>query len=334
MARERVKYRQLWNRSKQSFDRIKTSRTFRIFLILFWLFEFYGAFFPLPAISIFVSRKTAWLLSPVPVVVAAPVLLLLERGEEIALFSCNSVVVFCNGCFLSELFLRDPLDEVVEELLEGMAVEPTWLDEEEGGSVEGKLLWFRFVRVGWLSWTAVGLSTLGLRGLWVWWSNMYCRLSSFTSLFCTAPKSRSRMSARAPVAAPAAVEALFELSTEARVEVGTAAPWACREEDSVVEAADAAVVLLMMVEQLEDGRGSWCWGWSIVLDLPLKTIKVALNSNVTKHHSSPTILLLLLLLLPLLFRKLDNSGLVLTIDLCRNGKTFWKLLDVAILEST
>ena len=53
---------------------------------------------------------------------------------------------------------------------------------------------------------------------------MYCRLSSFTSLFCTAPKSRSRMSARAPVAAPAAVEALFELSTEARVEVGTAAP--------------------------------------------------------------------------------------------------------------
>ena len=123
VARERVKYRQLWNRSKQSFDRIKTSRTFRIFL--FWLFEFYGAFFPLPAISIFVSRKTAWLLSPVPAVVAAPVLLLLERGEEIALFSCNSVVVFCNGCFLSELFLRDPLDEVVEELLEGMAVEPT-----------------------------------------------------------------------------------------------------------------------------------------------------------------------------------------------------------------
>ncbi len=49
-------------------------------------------------------------------------LLLLERVEaEIALFSCNSVVVFCNGCFLSELFLRDPLDEVVEELLEGMA---------------------------------------------------------------------------------------------------------------------------------------------------------------------------------------------------------------------
>ena len=265
-------------------------------------------------------------------------LLLLERVEaEIALFSCNSVVVFCNGCFLSELFLRDPLDEVVEELLEGMAaVElPTWFDEEEGGSVEGKLLWFGFVRVErWLSWTAaVGLSTLGLRGLRVWWSKMYCRLSSFTSLFCTAPKSRSRMSARAPVA-PAAVEALFELSTEARVEVGTAAPWACREEDSVVEAADAAVVLLMMVEQLEDGRGSWCWGWSIVLDLPLKTIKVALNSNVTKHHSSPTILLLLLLLLPLLFRKLDNSGLVLTIDLCRNGKTFWKLLDVAILEST
>lgn len=105
------------------------------------------------------------------------------------------------------------------------------------------------------------------------------------------------MSARAPVA-PAAVEALFELSTEARVEVGTAAPWACREEDSVVEAADAAVVLLMMVEQLEDGRGSWCWGWSIVLDLPLKTIKVALNSNVTKHHSSAAPTLALALLLP------------------------------------
>jgi hypothetical protein len=31
-------------------------------------------------------------------------------------------------------------------------------------------------------------------------SSMYCRLRLFTSSFCTAPKSRSKMSAKAPVA--------------------------------------------------------------------------------------------------------------------------------------
>lgn len=46
---------------------------------------------------------------------------------------------------------------------------------------------------------------------------MYC----FTSLFCTAPKSRSRMSARAPVQDPVVVATLFEdeLSQVAKEEV-------------------------------------------------------------------------------------------------------------------
>ena len=66
---------------------------------------------------------------------------------------------------------------------------------------------------------------------------MYCRFSSFTSLFCTAPKSKSKMSARAP-------EALFELRSEAEaeaVEAVEAAANVVEDEEARVEvAAEAA----------------------------------------------------------------------------------------------